>query len=813
MKKIYVKSIFIFLFVAVILLNVFTFSIKVNANTSTDVIDNKIVFDECSSYEEFANKIDIDTNINVLIRFTNVDDMNSFKSQFSDMRIYYAEYSPFASYTIIGIEKLIDDLNSRIITLKNSLLVEQIYIFEVFCEIEASENETNNLSDYEWSKVLNDIGYEDVDKECFNEINIGILENYAVDKELQYFKDISDRLKIETKTFNQELSYKNHTSAVCCLIAEITKNVDMVNIYSGKINLDNFGESIICMLEWFVREKVKIVNVSWGYNHKNTDMYKKLDAVFDYYAENKDLIFIKSVGNDAQNSVTSPGYAKNIITVGAIDCNMSKDADSNYSELYVKPLIVAPGVNISDIGSNAIYYNEQEKNSTGTSFATAIVTGIVSLIYLEYEDYCLNVENLISVLAAGSTKLCKYDKSYEKESGFGLINYYNTREILEDGDFYYVDDSSIIENLLLPSYSSIDLIFTLKGYCSETIKEEIENKIKELENETNSESENSNDNKINYNINEMMKNLNNSVYVPQLNIKIINNMTEEISFNFNNDDNVFYVKIENMSNNDITYSIIFDFIDNINKPISIALRKYNAYEDFETTTSHGWTNEYDVIEHTLIETDNRYYCQECEFVKVTESNIVTDPNENMGCGTEVTLNNGEYGGYEITQGFTRILYLQGDDILSLSRLDYNWTSSDEDVAIVSSYGTVTALSVSVPTWVTITATYKYNDENTEIIFHKDLLIKPDISEEFKIYTYDVTIGVNDSYVFKMSYDKSPTISMFDYVWKIPCQKDESAGVKISQWGTITALAPGEMYIEGWSKYNPYIVIQINVVVI
>lgn len=782
---------FIIVFVIVII-SMICSKVKVDASTNEYCYENKITYGDGYTYDLFLDKLDDNSNVNVLIKFHSMQAMFEFEKRYATINIYCTPYSPYSSMIIYSKEEFIQINNDLLMCLIDNNYIDYIYCFDVDVSVESS-NDVIEVNDYEWNEVLKDIGFVDIDDECFDSIRIGILDEGVINTENDYFKDMN----IETYSFeNQELIKLVHTNTTCCIINEITKNIDTKYYYSAQVDIKNFSKSILEMLKWFVLNEVQVVNISWGFSPGYSDTYKKLDELFDYYAENYNIIFIKSTGNYAMSAITSPGYSKNIITVGAVDSNRELLSTSNYSENYYKPLIVAPGGKICEINSHALNCGAIDKYSTGTSFSTAIVTGIVSLLYLEFEEEFSNLENVVGVLAAGSLKLDNENEVYEKGSGFGLVNYYNTRQILKNKDYYYSNNGNI-QNINLKPYTSCDLIFTTKGYCLENIKNEIEQ----------------NYNGIGQNLNKIFEEGEERIYVPTITAIIENNQSHEVLYEFKNDDNIFYIRLENMSSEEMVYSIIIDYEDDLIKPISVSLRKYDEYEHFETTTNHGWKSENDIIKHTLIENSNGYYCEECEYVKAYDSNIVTDPNENMVCGTEVTLNNGEYGGYEITQGFTRILYLQGNDMLSLSRLDYNWTSSDESVAIVSSYGTVTALSVSVPTWVTITATYKYNDENTEIIFHKDLLIKPDISEEFKIYTYDVTMGVNDSYVFKMSYDKSPTISMFDYVWKIPCQKDESAGVKISQWGTITALAPGEMFIEGWSKYNPYIVIQINVVVI
>ena len=82
--------------------------------------------------------------------------------------------------------------------------------------------------------------------------------------------------------------------------------------------------------------------------------------------------------------------------------------------------------------------------------------------------------------------------------------------------------------------------------------------------------------------------------------------------------------------------------------------------------------------------------------------ITTDTGEAKG--TEVTQNSGIINGRTIQIGFTRSVFLDAS-APSTSRLKYTWTSSNPDVAAISPYGTITALSIGTTT---ITGVYLDN---------------------------------------------------------------------------------------------------------
>ena len=94
-----------------------------------------------------------------------------------------------------------------------------------------------------------------------------------------------------------------------------------------------------------------------------------------------------------------------------------------------------------------------------------------------------------------------------------------------------------------------------------------------------------------------------------------------------------------------------------------------------------------------VEENNKGICVDCKNEQTVsfDATIIPDPDSATNCGTYVNLYGGLYRGTDILPGFTRLLYLDYSSP-SHSRLDYNWYSSDEDVAIVTKYGTLVGVS-------------------------------------------------------------------------------------------------------------------------
>ncbi len=102
---------------------------------------------------------------------------------------------------------------------------------------------------------------------------------------------------------------------------------------------------------------------------------------------------------------------------------------------------------------------------------------------------------------------------------------------------------------------------------------------------------------------------------------------------------------------------------------------------------------------------------------ITDYDLVVDPRGVDTVGTEVTENGGAYGDPTMSVGYTRCIYL-GGNAPSQSRLDYIFTSSDESIATVSVYGTVTAKAAGR---VVITCT---NKENPKLVSKIVLVVLP-----------------------------------------------------------------------------------------
>ena len=187
--------------------------------------------------------------------------------------------------------------------------------------------------------------------------------------------------------------------------------------------------------------------------------------------------------------------------------------------------------------------------------------------------------------------------------------------------------------------------------------------------------------------------------------------------------------------------------------------------------------------------------------------LVSDPDFQTLYGSEVRFNNGAYQGTSLTIGYTRFIYLDNSySIPSQSRLDYEWYSSDDEIASISPYGTLLGKSVGN---VKIMAVYR-NDPS--IVFIKDFTIKKDTKQVDNVINISDTIqyvGNNQTYTIELTDINSPYPLNSAYEWSV---FDSDYDISISEWGTFNLYGSGTIIIEGRSKYNSNIVIVLTLVI-
>ena len=194
--------------------------------------------------------------------------------------------------------------------------------------------------------------------------------------------------------------------------------------------------------------------------------------------------------------------------------------------------------------------------------------------------------------------------------------------------------------------------------------------------------------------------------------------------------------------------------------------------------------------------------------------LVTDPALNQGfpLGSEVTFNNGALLGNTITEGFTRNIYLMVEDRVNdpMSRLDYDWYSSNENVAKVTKYGTVLALNVNENTTVTI---YAINKDDPSIVYKKDFVILKETKTEQLVIECNMTYSYseeNGMYTLELDFTNCPYPYIGYYVWDI--ESFNGISVDMEHYGLIYSTGPGEALLTANYILNMRIFLKIHLTI-
>lgn len=156
----------------------------------------------------------------------------------------------------------------------------------------------------------------------------------------------------------------------------------------GKV-LDDSGfgaESwIIAGMEWASSEGADVISMSLGSTGLAGDCTDPLAASAQDLATSTNSLFVIAAGNSgsAPDTVSSPGCAKDVLTVGAVDrddnaATFSSRGPAAYTDT-IKPEISAPGVGISAARSGGTG-DSAYVGMSGTSMATPHVAGAAAIL-------------------------------------------------------------------------------------------------------------------------------------------------------------------------------------------------------------------------------------------------------------------------------------------------------------------------------------------------------------------------------------------------------------------------------------------------
>ena len=195
----------------------------------------------------------------------------------------------------------------------------------------------------------------------------------------------------------------------------------ILKYYDPKVPNTNNLQNTINALKYAIQMNVHIINYSGGGTSFSKEEHEQIKI-----ANDKGILVVAAAGNEKSNSDVFKYYPAdydldNIISVTAIDPTTKILSSSNWGKHTVD--IAAPGQNImSTLPGNTYGY------MTGTSQATAFVTGAAALIMAHKENY--NASDVKKyVLATGDSE----ESLLEKTGTSRKLNLFKSLAVLDQG--------------------------------------------------------------------------------------------------------------------------------------------------------------------------------------------------------------------------------------------------------------------------------------------------------------------------------------------------------------------------------------------
>ncbi len=216
------------------------------------------------------------------------------------------------------------------------------------------------------------------------------------------------------------------------------------NLFEAKcIDMAGAGttSSVLAAMEWSVENGAQVLSMSLGFNPSDISPDYMMSLAADN-ATKRGVVVVVAAGNEGwfYSSTRSPGNARSVITVGAIDsnkqvANFSSRGPTTYR--YMDPDVLAPGVNVFSVLAPNTFFEGLSRlmgttigdyfTSSGTSMATPVVAGAVALLLDAFPTI-----SPLEIKTALMKTAYEANGSYSQNSqGAGIINITRAYELLE----------------------------------------------------------------------------------------------------------------------------------------------------------------------------------------------------------------------------------------------------------------------------------------------------------------------------------------------------------------------------------------------
>lgn len=314
----------------------------------------------------------------------------------------------------------------------------------------ASEDFDGNMAVEQWN--LEATGVDEIEKN--DQINIAVL-----DSGVDYSSDFHVEENVDlVKDGNESALFRDstgHGSAMASVIAASHNEygINGINPYAKIFSvrvLDSNNQSplsrIIEGIYWCIDNNIQIINMSFGTNIDSDILHS---AIIDAY--NAGILIVAAAGNTNHMDVQYPAAYEEVVSVGSV--NAQGELSENTS-IGAELDVLAPGENVL-----ALDFIDTVSTTSGTSIATAQVTGIASLLWAKdttksnvfIKELLCSAVNRPSNLSGTEAGIVNYSVALDVYDEFSSS--YNSTNLCSNDfsvniDFDYTDSSEIVVDAL-----------------------------------------------------------------------------------------------------------------------------------------------------------------------------------------------------------------------------------------------------------------------------------------------------------------------------------------------------------------------------
>lgn len=385
----------------------------------------------------------------------------------TDTRLFCSQYAPMISAELTSAEIKLLARDSRVQSI--------CYSPSVTLEDESDISIPTIDADY----VRDILGYTG------SGVKIGMIESSLPDKNASYFTPNKVHCDNNVDGIGHNQSHANTVAAI--MIGKETTTdtgtyegiVPDAELYATRFD-PTIDKDWRVRIEWLLSQGVHVINMSARIIEGQSGHYGVHERWIDHVVSNHHVHFVKSCGNTG-TTVTPPGMAYNILTVGAIDDRGTADdsddilyEESNYMEFPLeddgqgeipptnKPDLVAPGVGIN----TPAYIDSPAYTNSGTSFAAPHVTAVIAQLCQRFPSLRTLQAGVKAMLTASVSHsqhaYTPLDEQYD-QYGAGVVN---AKATLETANAYRM----MVGNFPANSLANTERVYTFTASAGQRVR-------------------------------------------------------------------------------------------------------------------------------------------------------------------------------------------------------------------------------------------------------------------------------------------------------------------------------------------------------